>query len=199
MSPGHDTDTGHHTDRFDAAARQAHAVALDRLSPQVRAQLAQRRRAALAGPRPAPVRPWGLMAVGSAALLALAAGIFLQRDHGPAPVAPTDGGLATATPTRPSGTDTATAAPVADVAAPIVAEIDGPAPDTRTPPTEATNAPTTDAANDAFEVDALPDTWLAAQFDDAEAEAAFAGLEETPDFYLWLGSDEDLAEFTEVL
>jgi hypothetical protein len=194
VSPGHDTDT----ERFDAAARQAHAVALDRLSPQVRAQLAQRRRAALAGPRPARARPWGLMAVGSAALLALAIGIFVQRDlmqraPGGTQVAPADGGLAAA-PTTPSpqpAPDNSAPAPATDTPSPVVAHRDAPAADTRPPATE----PTTDTV----EVDALPDTWLAAEFEDAEAEASFAGLEETPDFYLWLGSDEDLAEFTEFL
>lgn len=198
MSPGHDTDTGHQTDRFDAAARQAHAVALERLSPQVRAQLAQRRRAALAGPRPARARSWGLMAVGSAALLALAVGIFLQREVDGTQVAPTDGGLAALPATTTSDNDITTPAPAPDstapaIANPVVADTDAPAPDARAPATGATP----DAVE--VEVDALPDTWLAAEFDDAEAEAAFAGFEETPDFYLWLGSDEDLAGLTEVL
>jgi hypothetical protein len=196
MSPGHDTDTGHHTDRFDAAAREAHAVALERLSPQVRAQLAQRRRAALAGPRPARVRSWGLMAVGSAALLALAVGIFLQREVDGTQVAPTDGGLAALPATTTPGTDITTPAPAPDstapaIANPVVADTDAPAADASPLATGATPDP--------IEVDALPDTWLAAEFDDAEAEAAFAGFEETPDFYLWLGSDEDLAGLTEVL
>lgn len=196
MSPGHDTDTGHHTDRFDAAAREAHAVALERLSPQVRAQLAQRRRAALAGPRPARVRSWGLMAVGSAALLALAVGIFLQREVDGTQVAPTDGGLAALPATTHPDTDIATPAPAPDstapaIANPVVADTDAPAADASPLATGATPDP--------IEVDALPDTWLAAEFDDAEAEAAFAGFEETPDFYLWLGSDEDLAGLTEVL
>lgn len=196
MSPGHDTDTGHHTDRLEAAAREAHAVALERLSPQVRAQLAQRRRAALAGPRPARARPWGLMAVGSAALLALAVGIFLQREVDGTQVAPTDGGLATVPATTTPGTDITTPAPAPDstapaIANPVVADTDAPAPDARAPAIASTPDP--------VEVDALPDTWLAAEFDDAEAEAGFAGFEETPDFYLWLGSDEDLAGLTEVL
>lgn len=199
MSPGHDTDTGHHTDRLEAAAREAHAVALERLSPQVRAQLAQRRRAALAGPRPARTRHWGLMAVGSAALLALAVGIFLQREVDGTQVAPTDGGLATLPTTTHPDTDIATPAPAPDstapaIANPVVADTDAPA-DARAP----SIASTTGTTPDPVEVDALPDTWLAAEFDDAEAEAAFAGLEETPDFYLWLGSDEDLAGLTEVL
>ena len=196
MSPGHDTDTGHHTDRFDAAAREAHAVALERLSPQVRAQLAQRRRAALAGPRPARARSWGLMAVGSAALLALAVGIFLQREVDGTQVAPTDGGLAALPATTTPGTDITTPAPAPDstapaIANPVVADTDAPAADASPLATGATPDP--------IEVDALPDTWLAAEFDDAEAEAAFAGFEETPDFYLCLWSDEDLAGLTEVL
>ena len=42
--------------RFDDALRRQHATALDRLSPRVRAQLAQRRNAALRGERVAPAR-----------------------------------------------------------------------------------------------------------------------------------------------
>jgi hypothetical protein len=186
MSPGDRTDT----DALDVAARQAHAASLQRLSPRVNAQLAQRRRAALAGSRPARTRPWGLMAAGSAAALVLAVGLFALRGDGDVASVPADGGIvaapAPALPAPQTPQPDATApAPAADAAAPTLAAEDPP-----TPPAPAT---------DVVEVDALPETWLAAEFDAADAEASFAEFEETPDFYLWLGSDEDLAEFTESL
>ena len=59
-------------DRLAQAARSAHAASLDHLSPRVRAQLTQRRRAALAehGRSPAP-RRWPMLALGSAAAVTL--------------------------------------------------------------------------------------------------------------------------------
>jgi hypothetical protein len=47
-------------DRFDEAIRAQHAQSLDHLSPRVRAQLQQRRRAAMAGESPTAERPWRL-------------------------------------------------------------------------------------------------------------------------------------------
>ena len=73
-------------DRFDAALRAHHVASLDRLSPRVRAQLAQRRNAALRG---TPVRRGhGIRyaAAGFAALCALAIG--LQFGTTPAPTIP---------------------------------------------------------------------------------------------------------------
>ena len=70
---------------FDAAIRASHQASLDRLSPRVHAQLAQRRNAALRGQ--AVRRGHGLRyAAGFAALCALAIG--LQFGTLPAPVAP---------------------------------------------------------------------------------------------------------------
>jgi hypothetical protein len=71
---------------FDAAIRASHQAALDGLSPRVRAQLAQRRNAALRGQ--AVRRGHGLRyaAAGFAALCALAIG--LQFGTLPSPVAP---------------------------------------------------------------------------------------------------------------
>jgi hypothetical protein len=71
---------------FDAAIRASHQASLDRLSPRVHAQLAQRRNAALRGQ--ATRRGHGLRyaAAGFAALFALAIG--LQFGTLPAPVAP---------------------------------------------------------------------------------------------------------------
>ena len=66
----------HHDDAFDRHARQLHAASLQALSPRVQAQLAQRRRAALAGgPRaPAARARWGWLggAMATAGVLVVA-------------------------------------------------------------------------------------------------------------------------------
>ncbi len=70
--------------RFDAALRARHAAALTQLSPQLRAQLAQRRAAALRGERPGARPPHLRFAVaGFAALCALALGVRLYPQAGP--------------------------------------------------------------------------------------------------------------------
>jgi len=67
------------TDRFDAALRGHHAASLRQLSPRVRAQLAQRRHAALRG-RPASGRHRvGYATAGFAALCALAVGMQFRN------------------------------------------------------------------------------------------------------------------------
>ena len=127
-------------DRFDDAIRARHAESLEHLSPRVRAQLAQRRRAALAGQAPRASRsPWRfafpLAAV--AAVGALAIGLQSNGMQGRAPEAP----------------------------APMVATVKHvPAPAPR--------------------ATALPDT------DEATASAS---LEENPDLYVWLASDDAAA------
>lgn len=69
-------DTGTDGDaRFDHALRQHHAAAVDRLSPHVRAQLAQRRNATLRGERVAPAYRMRYAAAGFAAICALAIGL----------------------------------------------------------------------------------------------------------------------------
>lgn len=180
--PGSETDSA-----FDAAAREAHAQALDRLSPRVRAQLVQRRRAALSGPRPSPLRAWPMLALGSAAVLALAIGMFLLPggrgvDPAPAPsvaVAPVESTPALPGPTtpEPATPDTiATPDPVSVETAPAIAEVE---------------------TAEVVDVASLPDTWLAAEF---ESEASgLEGFDENPDFYLWLASEDGLADVTESL
>ena len=71
---------------FDAAIRASHQAALDGLSPRVRAQLAQRRNAALHGQTVRRGHGLRYAAAGFAALGALAIG--LQFGSLPAPVAP---------------------------------------------------------------------------------------------------------------
>lgn len=78
---------------FDGMARAAHARSLEALSPRVRAQLHQRRRAALAGgdasPSPAFHRRHGWAWLGAPALaLALAFGAPWRTAHEPAPASP---------------------------------------------------------------------------------------------------------------
>ena len=84
---------------FDAALRQHHATAVDRLSPRTRAQLVQRRNAALRGERVAPAHRMRYAAAGFAALCALAIG--LQFGTMPAPGEPVPG----IAPTMASSTD----------------------------------------------------------------------------------------------
>jgi len=116
-------------DRFDASIRAAHADALDHLSPRTRAQLQQRRRAALAGtPTRAPANPFRFVLPLAAAFAvgAVAIGVGLRS--------------------QPETTN-ATAPRVASV----------------TPAPAATT--TTD-------------------------DTAYATLEENPDLYLWLASED---------
>ena len=123
------------TDDFDDAIRAHHAASLDRLSPRVRAQLQQRRRAALAGQAPREARsPWrfALPLAAACAVGALAIGLQLRAPDAPAPA------VATAQP----------------------ASTPAPAPRATT---------------------ALPDT------DEATASAS---LEENPELYVWLASDD---------
>ena len=95
-------DTGFDGDaRFDHALRQHHATAAERLSPRTRAQLAQRRNAALRGERVAPAYGMRYAAAGFAAICALAIG--LQFGIMPASRNPAAAGIASAT---TSSTDT---------------------------------------------------------------------------------------------
>lgn len=162
-------------DRLAQAARDAHDASLSRLSPRVQAQLAQRRRAALAQDgRPAPVRLWPMLALGSAAALTLAVGLFvlqISKDTG-----------------APQTSDTVVAAPTPS---------SGPAPQaaTATAPDSDTNTATAPlAANDE-----PPAELLAAEFDSADEALGFDAQDESPDFYLWLGSQDAQADVTESL
>lgn len=68
-----------HTNRFDAALRGHHAASLQQLSPRVRAQLAQRRHAALRGTPARGRHCFGYAAAGFAALCALAIGLQFRN------------------------------------------------------------------------------------------------------------------------
>ncbi len=80
----------HDHDQFDAALRARHAAALERLSPRVQAQLAQRRNATLRGET---VRGRGhgfrYVATGLAAACALALGLHFTAVPPPTPQAAT--------------------------------------------------------------------------------------------------------------
>lgn len=86
------------TTRFDATLRGHHAAALQQMSPRVRAQLAQRRHAALRGTAAARGHRMGYAAAGFAALCALAIG--LQFRSPPSTVAPAAVAASTALPLR---------------------------------------------------------------------------------------------------
>ena len=70
-----------HDNKLDDAIRAAHAQSLEHLSPRVRAQLQQRRRAALAGQAPQATRsPWrfAFPLAAACAVGALALGLQLR-------------------------------------------------------------------------------------------------------------------------
>lgn len=75
---------GNDMNRFDAALRGQHAIAVERISPRVRAQLAQRRNAALRGEHStvaAHGHGFRYAAAAFAAVFALAIGIQLRPVH----------------------------------------------------------------------------------------------------------------------
>ena len=88
---------------FDAALLAAHAASLDHLSPRVRAQLVQRRRAALSGDghRGAPALRFAWPIAAAAALGALAIGLQVRAPT-PSPAPPTT--VAVVAPADPSTT-----------------------------------------------------------------------------------------------
>ncbi len=69
--------------RFDEALRGRHRVSLEKVSPKVRAQLAQRRHAALRGTSPHRSHRLGFAAAGFASLCALAIGVQFRNPPTP--------------------------------------------------------------------------------------------------------------------
>lgn len=182
---------------FEHAARDAHRASLENLSPRVRAQLAQRRRAALAGPREAGFKAWPMLALGSTAAVALAVGLFALRGADDAGTAAPQPAIAIERPDAAaddtiadnSGSTTAPAVaptPVPQIAPVVVAtdnsDIDHPAP-----------------ASDVIDVESLPDEWLAAELEAGDEALGLDAFEENPDFYLWLAANEGQADVTESL
>ena len=178
---------------LDEAARSAHAASLDRLSPRVQAQLAVRRRAALIrGTRHTGVRAWPMLALGSAAALTLAIGLFVLRGSDSDDLPKTPGPVVAVPSTDPR---------------PAV----GTTPDTTTPvvaPDPPALAPRAIAGRDASETDidtafieddTLPAELLAAEFDTVDGTVGLDALEENPDFYLWLASEEAQTDMPESL
>jgi hypothetical protein len=191
---------------FDEAARRAHAASLGRLSPRVQAQLAQRRRAAMKqATDPAPVRAWPMLALGSAAALTLAVGLFVVRGNDDD--APKTSATVATAPTADTDTTTAhataTTADTGTTPAPVIASADTPdvAPDVAVDDTGIDSAAIDTASIDSMliEDDALPEELLAAEFGTADETMGFDALQESPDFYLWLGSEESQADVTESL
>lgn len=179
-------------DRLAQAARSAHAASLDNLSPRVRAQLAQRRRAALAeNARPSAVRRWPMLALGSAAALILAIGLFMLRGPGQTGTPAQDEVAVMPTGVAPDPT------PAVPSAATTPAITTDPAPALAS---THTSTGTPEPAVDSILIDdELPAELLAAEFSGADATMGFEALEESPDFYLWLGSDSAQADTSELL
>ena len=182
---------------LDEAARSAHAASLDRLSPRVQAQLAQRRRAALTqNTRTTSVRAWPMVALGSAAALTLAIGLFVLRGNGPVDPPKTPDTVVTDPATDP--------VPAADAAAgatmPMVAQ--DPAaekPDVVVDAGAGIAASNIDIDAVVIEDETLPAELLAAGFDTANETFGFDRFEENPDFYLWLASEEAQTDLQELL
>lgn len=177
---------------LDEAARSAHTASLDRLSPQVQAQLAQRRRAALnPGTRAAGVRAWPMLALGSAAALTLVVGLYVMGDSGTAELPTTADQIA------------AGQTPDSDTAAVITTPAIEPTTTAHTTPSPAAVAGVVArdgaADSDAIDDDGLPAALLAAEFNTADEALGFGVQEESPDFYLWLGSEDARAAPTESL
>jgi hypothetical protein len=182
---------------FEHAARDAHRASLENLSPRVRAQLAQRRRAALTGPREAGLRVWPMLALGSTAALALAVGLFVLRgadDAGTAAPQPTMAVERPDTDTNDNASTTAPAvAPTPQTApAPVIASTDD-------PDTDTADIDGASAASEVVDVESLPDEWLAAELEAGDEALGLDTFEENPDFYLWLAANEGQADVTESL
>jgi hypothetical protein len=213
MHDGRMDDRDRDAQAFDAAARAAHADALTHVSARVQAQLQQRRRAALTGRAPATARSlWPMFALGGAAVIALAIGLRFVREPADAPATPSIASQpsgerandAASTTTMP---DTATAMAPDAIANPSPStaadSIANPSIDPATRDVIATNdsmhGSTIDATMAEIEAilgdDSTTENPLLAISDDA----LLAELDENPDLYLWLGSDEGQADTTELL
>ena len=93
-----------HDNHFDAAVRAQHAISLERLSPRVRAQLSQRRNAALRGDTVRRGHGFRYAAAGFAALCALAIGLQFGNMPTPDTSTPASSSAATASTTTPVAT-----------------------------------------------------------------------------------------------
>ena len=189
------SDNPHHTPHtaLDEAMRSAHAASLDRLSPRVQAQLAQRRRAALTrNTRDTGVRAWPMLALGSAAALTLAVGLFVLRGNAPDDLPKTPEPVVTVPATdQGPGIDT-----TPEKTTPVIAS-DPPAQRPRV--IASRDTPETDIDTVFVEDGTLPAELLAAEFDTANEPIGFDALEENPDFYLWLASEEAQSDMPESL
>ena len=91
--------------RFDDALRGHHRASLEQLSPKVRAQLVQRRHAALRASSPPRRHGFGYAAAGFAALCALAIGVQFRTPPGTGVVKDTQDRMLTSTTASPAGAD----------------------------------------------------------------------------------------------
>lgn len=188
---------------LDEAARSAHAASLDRLSPRVQAQLAVRRRAALTqNTRTTGARAWPVLALGSAAALTLAVGLFVLRGNGPVDLPKTPDTVVTVVTvvTVPATDPVPAAGAAAGATMPMVAQ--DPAaekPDVVVDAGAGNAASNIDIDAVVIEDDALPAELLAAGFDTANETFGFDRFEENPDFYLWLSSEEAQTDLQELL
>ena len=208
------TDTRHRDtdarvdDALAQAARRTHVASLDRLSPRVQAQLAQRRRAALS-PRAPAARRRGLMIAVSASVLAVAmSGVVALRVIAPhdastqvatdtTSASRADGAQAMdagSTETMPSGAESSGGFDSAAAATPnVAAQTDPVVPAPTTPPSPQAGSTDNADATPSFADAASPDA------SDDDISADFAALDENPEFYQWLGADGAPADTPESL
>ena len=182
---------------LDEAARSAHAASLDRLSPRVQAQLAVRRRAALTqNTRTTGARAWPVLALGSAAALTLAVGLFVLRGNGPVDLPKTPDTVVTVPATDPvPAVDAAAGATMPMVAQDPAAE----KPDVVVDAGAGNAASNIDIDAVVIEDETLPAELPAAGFDTSNETFGFDRFEENPDFYLWLASEEAQTDLQELL
>lgn len=195
LDPRDTSDDALANDPLAQAARRAHAVALDRLSSSVQAQLAQRRRAALS-PRAAATRTWPWLATASAMTVMLVIGAFAIRS-GDSDRPGTE--IAASPAVTPDSAVTAT--PSEALPSPEIASTPTPASVTATSdPALSNRAVSADRSLDDLP-DVVADNLIAAEYD-TEADGTGVGydaLDESPDFYEWLGSEDAQADAPELL
>jgi hypothetical protein len=208
--PDHDVMQDHRTTAFDAAARAAHTEALQHVSTHVQAQLQQRRRGVLAGDarkqRPQWLRAAPIFAISGTAAIALAIGLRFVGNVVDTPAHTTAD--ARTTPHAAAQKDDAASTRSSAQPAPIA--YDRVTDDTATLTTDSQSSNGSDTAPQGIiDANALETETLASENDGESStnnmnlpaenedsildEALFASLDENPDLYLWLSSDESLS------
>jgi hypothetical protein len=209
-----DADDTADNQRLDALARRLHNESLDTLSARTQAQLHQRRRAALRGDLAhRPRKSWAMLAIACTAAVALAVGVQFVRPPQTVPAPTVANSTATPSPdvvvdARTAGTPPAehttqdsNSTSAADNVASKAQNGDAVASDPAAIGDDVVDNDGLDALLASMDAGTGADASAQAQPSDDELSDAelFASLEETPDFYLWLDSEEGEASLSEAL